>query len=355
MIEVFANGRKFSYWTSAKINRSLDHIAATFNLNVIAVDKSGNPVKLFPGDSVEIAVNGNTVIRGYVEKFSASFANGTHAFTVSGSEISCDIADCCIESPLEWKNKTLVQIAEDICCKLGIQFINEYGVDPGKPINKFSVDPGVKALETITKLCRERGIIPCSNGLGQVYLFKPSGANRGPKLVQGENLLSASMDFSINNRYSVYNVFGSGKAKSKVVASRSDSDVGRYRPLIIVDSNATQKESVEARAEWEYNIRKAKSMNFKCSVQGWNSNDGIWEPGVISSFYAPALCVNDPLDLLISSVEYSWNESGEITNVSLVSPDVYLPQPEVKKSSSKTKTRVSAKSPWDSIKKAVKG
>lgn len=349
MIEVFANGMKFKYWTGVKISRSLDHIASGFSLSIVARDSIGNTVKLFPGDSVEIALNGTTVIKGYVEKFSTSFSAGSHTFSVSGSESSCDIADCCVDNPLEWSNKTLDQIINDICGKFGLTFSNVMGVDVGKPLKKFSVDPGTKALETISKLCKERGIIPCSNGLGQIYLLKPSGCKRGPQLKQGVNLVSASVDFSITDRYSAYYVYGSGKAKLKVKATKTDQDVGRYRPLIVVDSNATQKESVEARADWEYSIRKAKSMGFKCSVRGWSSGSGLWEPGLMCSFEAPDLCVEESVDLLLSSVEYSWDDNGEVTNITLVSPDVYTPQPETKK------VKTKARSPWDSIKKAVKG
>ncbi len=351
MIEVFANGQKFSYWTSARISRSLDHIAAGFSLNIVAKDPLGNLVKLFPGDSVEIAVDGVTVVKGYVEKFSTSFSPGSHSFSVSGSEISCDIADCCVENPMEWQNRNLEQIISDICGRFGLFFQNVMGVDVGKVLVKFSVDPGVKALETMSKLCKERGVIPCSNGLGQIYLLDPAKCPRGPELKQGVNLTSASVDFSINDRYSAYYVYGSGKAKSKVKSVKNDSDVGRYRPLLVVDSNATQKESVEARADWEYSIRKAKSMGFRCSVRGWSHEGGIWKPGVMCSFCAPDLCVDEPLDLLVSAVDFEWGDGGEVTNITLVSPDVYLPQPSTKKS----KAKKVSNSPWDAIKKAVRG
>ena len=349
MIDVYANGQKFSYWTGAKISRSLDHIAASFSLNIVARDSVGNAVKLFPGDSVEIKVDGITVIKGFVEKLSTSFAAGSHSVSVSGSETSCDLADCCVDSPFEWKDKTLDKIVSDICSRFGLKFSNSMGVDVGKALKKFSVEPGAKALETIAKLCKERGIIPCSDGIGDVYLLNPAKASRGPELKQGVNLMSASVDFSINDRYSVYEVFGSGKAKSKVKATKRDSDVSRNRPLLIVDSNATQKESVEARAEWEYTVRKAKSMGFKCAVHGWSHSAGLWEPGMMCTFEAPDLYVEEPIDLLVSSVEFEWGGNGSVTNITLVSPDVYIPQPETKKKKPTTK------SPWDSIKKAVKG
>ena len=351
MIEVFSNGRKFTGWTDARIVRSLDHIAATFSLSLVARNAEGERVRLFPGDSVEVAVNGTKVISGFVDSLSSSFSAGSHSIGVSGSECSADIADCCIESPLEWENKKMDEIVRIICAGFGLTFSNVMGVDVGQPFKKFSVEPGSKALDTISKLCKERGILCCSNGLGKLFLLKPDSCPRGPALEQGVNLMSADVDFSLVERFSSYTVYGTGKAKKKVVAMSSDADVARNRPLIIVDSNAVEKDKVQARADWECKVRKAKSMGFRASVSGWEHDGGIWEPGVICSFLAPELFVEFPLDLLVSSVEYSWGTSGEVTSLTLVSPDVFEPQPESKKSKAK-KTK---SDPWNSIKKAVQG
>ena len=96
MIEVFANGRKFSSWTEARVSRSLDRIAATFSLTLVARSSDGDRVRLFPGDSVTVSVDGVKVINGYVDDLKASFASGSHAVSVTGSEKTADIADCSI-------------------------------------------------------------------------------------------------------------------------------------------------------------------------------------------------------------------------------------------------------------------
>ena len=352
MIEVYANGRKFSEWTEARVQRSLDHIAASFSLSLVARNPDGDPVRLFPGDSVEVAVNGTKVISGYVDRLSTSFSAGSHTVSVSGSECSADIADCCLDNPLEWENKKMDEIIRIVCAGFGMSFANRMGVDVGAPFKRFSVEPGTKALDTISKLCKERGILCCSDGLGKVYLLKPESCPRGPALRQGENLMAASVDFSLVDRFSSYTVYGTGKAKKKVVGEASDSDVPRKRPLIVVDSNAVEKDKVQARADWESRIRKAKSMGFRATVHGWEHDGGLWVPGVICSFEAPELFVGSPLDLLVSSVEYSWGSQGEVTNMTLVPPDVFEPQPESKKPKA---VKAPKADPWKSIKKAVQG
>lgn len=350
MIEVFANGRKFAYWTAASVARSIDHIAATFSLTLVARSENSDNVHLFPGDSVEIAVDGEKVLSGFVDKFSTSFSQGSHQVNVSGNEKTIDLSDCCIESPFEWENKKMDEIIRSICARFGIRFDNRYGVDVGKPFARFAVEPGSKAIDTLSKLCKERGVMPCSDGRGTVFLFTPEKAPRGPMLRQGENLVSASVDLSLSDRFSKYTVYGTGKAKSKAVGVANDQDVQRSRPFVLVDSNSIDKDKVQARADWECRVRKAKSMSINASVVGWTHSGGLWEPGTICSFIAPELFVRFPLDLLVSGVEYSWGSEGQVTNLTLVQPDSFLPQPET------SKVKKSAKAdPWASIKKAVQG
>lgn len=351
MIEVFANGRRFSEWTDARITRSLDHIAATFSLSLAARNAEGDRVRLFPGDAVDIAVNGVDVVSGYVDQLATSFSAGSRTLSISGSERSADLADCCLDETLEWENKKMDEIIRSICAGFGIKFSNKMNVDVGAPFQKFSAEPGAKAIDTISKLCRERGILCCSDGLGGMFLIKPDSCPRGPALTQGANLLSASVDFSLVDRFSSYTVHGTGKAAKKVMATAKDPDVTRKRPLVIIDSNAVEKDKVQARADWERKIRKAKSMGFRASVFGWSIPGGVWEPGLVCSFHAPELFVEDPLDLLVSSVEYSFSSRGQITNLTLVHPDSFEPQPESKK----IKAVKPKSDPWAAIKKAVQG
>lgn len=348
MIEVFANGRKFSYWTAARVSRPLDHISASFSLNLAAKSENSDNVRLFPGDSVEIAVDGEKVLSGFTDKFSTSFSQGSHQVGVSGYEKTIDLVDCCIESPFEFENKKMDEIIRSICARFGIRFDNRYGVDVGKPFTRFAIEPGTKAVDAFSKLCKERGVMPCSDGRGTIFLFTPEKALRGPMLRQGENLVSASMDLSLSDRFSKYTVYGTGKAKSKAVGVANDQDVQRSRPFILVDSNSVDKDKVQSRADWECRVRKAKSMAFNASVVGWTHSGGLWEPGTISSFLAPELFVRTPLDLLVSAVEYSWGSEGQMTNLTLVQPDSFLPQPEKAK-------RVAKADPWANIKKAVQG
>lgn len=354
MIEVLANGKKFAGWTSVTISRTIESISGSFSLELSTGRPGYSAVGLFPGDSVQIFSDGILALVGYVEKISASFGASAHKISVTGRETTCDLVDCAVESPLEWKRKKADAIISDILSKYGIPFYNAYGVNVGAELSTFAIDPGTKAIDAIAKLCKERGFLACSNGFGSVFLFDPSAAVRGPTLRQGQNLLSASAEVSLSGRFSAYKVFGSGSPKKKVVGEASDSEVGRYRPFVAVDANATEKESTQARADWECEIRRAKSVNYRCTVPGWfRSPESIWSPGIVCKVEAPAIFAGNGVDLLVSSVGLSFGSGGSIANLGLCSRDAFTPQPETKKKQGQ-KTKAKSVDVWAGIRKAVR-
>ncbi len=352
MIDVYANGKKFSGWLSARLGFSLDHIAATFSLSLAPLgDLEG--LGIFPGDSCEVFCDGERVIDGFVDRLSSSFGTGLHTVEVSGSERTSDIADCSLVVPHEWTDRDAGEIVSDVCRAFGLYFSNPLGVDSGKRFSKFSAEPGGRALDVISKICRERGILVRSDGLGRVSFFRPELARRGDSLRQGENLLSARAEYSLVDRFSEYTVLGTGNPRKKVSGKASDAEVLRPRRLVIVDTNATEKDKVEARAEFEKNSRMAKSSKVEATVSGWMSGSGIWKPGVVCSVLAPALGIPCE-DFLVNSVNLSWSPSeGETASLSLVPPGSYAPQPERSK---KKKGKSPGKpDPWNSIRKTVRG
>ena len=337
MIEVRANGKKYSGWENPRITKSLDKFAADFSLGITPQDYVYFPIGILAGDLVEIYLDETLVFKGYNNDTSPSFTPGGHTASIAGREITADIVDCPLESPSEFQNKKADEIIRVICATFGIAFSNPRNVAVGAPLKTFSVEPGAKAFETIQKLCKGRGIIPISDGCGNVSLFSTDSCKHGDALIQGKNILSASGKINDSNRYSKYIVLGTGDPKKKIQAVVTDETVERYRPLIIVDSSATTQEQVQARAAWEAKIRAAKSLSFNVSVSGWKDSHGLWEPGLLCPFEAPAAGMVTRTDFLVNSVSFGWGSGGEISELTLIPPEVFEPQPEIEK---KKKTKV---------------
>lgn len=356
MIEVFSNGLKFGYWTGVSVTRSLGNIAGSFNLQLVSQNGQGQRVRLFSGDLVEVDLDGVGVLKGFVGPLSVGFDESSETLSVSGHEMTCDLVDCCCVKQMEWQNKTVDRIVSDICSEFGINFYNPFGTYFGKPIDVFSVDPGTKAVDAISKLCKIRGVLPCSDGMGKVFVVKPSDCPRGPKLAQGENIINASANYNSEALYSDYYVYGTGKAQKKIQAHRNDPTV-RNRPLVIVDVNSVDKSSVEARAEWEMSIRRSRGISYNISVKDWMRDDGsrIWEPGVICTIDAPALLLDEPVDMIVSQVTYTFDmQNGKSSVLTLVPIDSFEPEPETKKPQANKSPKRKAVNVWAQVEKTVK-
>lgn len=338
MIEIFSNGKKYSGWENPKITRSLDNFSASCSMSLPPKDYSSFPVGIFPGDLIEVYLNEEKVFKGYNRDDSPSFSFGAHSVSISAMETTADIIECSIESPAEFSNKKADEIIREICVLFGIHFSNSKKVNVGAPLKIFSVEPGSKAFETILKLCKSRYLIPISDGIGNASLFDASNCDHGDPVIQGLNILSASGKINDVNRYSKYIILGGGDPKKKLQAVVTDETVERYRPLVIVDTNATTQEQVQARAAWEAKIRAAKSISFNASVSGWKYSKGFWEPGLICPFKAPAAGAVEKIDLLLTSVSYGWGSNGEISELTFMPQDAFAPQPETEKKKKIKKT-----------------
>ncbi|MCL9788254.1 hypothetical protein J4530_08815 [Neisseria subflava] len=74
-------------------------------------------------------------------------------------------------------------------------------------------------------------------------------------------------------------------------------------------------------------MREAKSTQLSCTVAGWTQHNGqLWDINQRAQVEAATLAVQG--ELLISAVEYGYDDSGEITKIELIRPEALLPSPE---------------------------
>ena len=75
-----------------------------------------------------------------------------------------------------------------------------------------------------------------------------------------------------------------------------------------------------------------RSISFSITVKGWKRDEtSLWEPGIVCTVNSPALLVDDPVDMIVSQVNYSFGTGGETTSLTLVPVDSFEPEPEKQK------------------------
>ncbi|EBM3814020.1 phage tail protein, partial [Salmonella enterica] len=64
-IELFISGKVFSGWTGVSVRRSLEHLAGSFELELMMPGQPA-PDGITPGLPLKLQINGVTVITGYL-------------------------------------------------------------------------------------------------------------------------------------------------------------------------------------------------------------------------------------------------------------------------------------------------
>lgn len=317
--EIKINGMVYGGWKTARIERGIEQIAGSFELGVTERwPGQDTPRQIRRGERCEVLADGETVITGWVDDARPSYADTQHDFQVSGRDATGDLVDCsAIHKSGQWGNTVLDRIARDVCAPFSIPVSVE--TDMGKAFSSFAIQEGETAFELIERACRMRAVLPVSDGKGGLVLTRAKDTRPVAELVEGVNILSASGEFGMKERYSQYIVKGQDRGSddnfdtpethSQVRAEASDSFVARYRPLIVLAESHGPHATFKDRATWERNVRRGRSSRATVTVQGWRSADGqLWRPNTMVHLKSPWLGVD--AELLVSSVALTLDEQG---------------------------------------------
>lgn len=339
VVTLTVNGTKHEGWKTVRINRGVEQISGAFSLEVTERwPKQPEKREIPEGARCTVAIDGEVVITGYVDDVEVSYDQETHSVRVSGRDATGDLVDCsAIHKPGEWHDRTLEQIAADICAPFGVKLRTE--VNTGKAFADFTLQKGETAFEAIQRMCRARGVLAMADGRGALVICR-SGTQRFGKLVEGKggNIKNAEAKRSWRDRFSEYRVTGQapgtewgtpGEAAG-VSAIARDHGVTRYRPMLIV-ADLAEGVSFADQANWHARTREAKSKPATFTVQGWAFKGGLWHPNRLVPVHAPVAKVVG--DRLIASIDQTLTEKeGELTKISLVGAGAFdvLPVPETK-------------------------
>lgn len=276
-VELLIDGKLYGGWKSASVTRAMDAASGTFNLSV--TDRwtpASEPWAIEPGDACELRVDGETLISGYVDMVRANYNGTGRSIQVQGRDKSADMIDCsAVHKPDQWKNITVLQLAEILAKPFGITVKAE--TDVGAPIDLVKLQHGETALEALNRHAKMRKVLVMPDGKGGILLTRTGARQAAVPLVQGQNILEASGTLDWSERFSEYIVKGqsgyreetSEETEAHAVATTKDAYVDRYRPLIVVNDTETNSGTAKERAAWEANTRIGKSAQAQITVQGW--------------------------------------------------------------------------------------
>lgn len=207
-VVLLVEGKRYAGWEEIEVSRSMRAISGRFSLRV-SERYPGNPTRwpVAQGAACSVFLDGQTVISGFVDSRSASFSATDHSVSVTGRDRSADMVDSAPEiGTYELSNQTVLQIAKRLGAPFGVSFGSNIG--GLEKLDRFDVQPGETAFETVSRACQMSAVLPIPQGDGSVMLERESATRTGTDLVEGENILSASVAKSMEERFHRYIVAG---------------------------------------------------------------------------------------------------------------------------------------------------
>lgn len=310
-VTLTVNGTTYGGWKTATVRRGIEQVAGSFELTVS--DRWSGQDERWPirkGDACTLKESGDVLITGYVDDAIPFFDSKQHGITVTGRDKTGDLVDCsAIVKTGQWKDRTLLQVATDICKPFGIPVTDEAGADT--PFKTAALQEGETAWEALERAGRMRGVLLVSDGKGGLVITRAGTGRINTPLVQGKNIKVGRGAFSMRDRHSVYTCKGqavgfdtsSPEQNASPVGEATDPAVTRYRPLVILAESTSDAAGLKNRAMWEAAVRKGRSARPVFTVQGWRHADGLWSPNLLVPVKCPYLDLDQ--EMLVVSVAHT--------------------------------------------------
>lgn len=353
MLTATVNDVTYKYFKSYEVQRSVEDLAGSFSLEIS--NKAGKVMPMQIGDSVQIRVNNYPILTGYIEKLKATYSDSEHTISMAGRDKVADFVDSTIGTKLELKAPiTLEQIIKLVMKNInmtGVPIINNAGkLDAFNAGDLVSGQVDETIFEFLEKYTRKRQVLMTTDGNGGFVLARAGSKKAEGRLIHlldddRNNIIDASVEYDDTERFYEYRVHSQGnptagnnigKSSNKELTNRIgiayDPYIRKTRVLDITAESSTDSATLKKRAEWEANIRMARGFSYSATVYGHSGIEGgkPWEPNTKVSVSDDFALISE--SLIIKSVTYSLSVGeGSKTDLEMVDPDSYLPEPVVEK------------------------
>jgi prophage tail gpP-like protein len=367
-VQLRVNGLAYAGWKTVRITRGVEAVAGGFALGFS--DRWGNIARPWPiqeEDECSVALEGEVVLTGYVDRRRLSYSASEHSLSVEGRDRTGAMVDCsAVLKSWEFHNIELLNLATKLCEPFGISVrldatVGKISIATGKggghvtaggtgktalgvpkAPRKFCIDPGESAFEVLDRACRMAGVLPVSDGQGGLVLTRAGSDRVGTPLIEGENILSGSVEYDATARYRKYIVGAQhpatadwldGSVTNAVSGSATDENVRRAERVLMIRPEASCTPAMaKVRAAWEAKVRAARGDTVTITVQGWTTRGALWPVNALVPLRSPRLEIDG--EMLITQAVFSLDPSGgSTTELTLRRPDAFIPEPTVTKAS----------------------
>ncbi len=368
VLTVSINNQVFDQVISVEVTRDLQNIAGCFRVTLvdearlrnaliaqIGVASPNGPINA--GNPVAIAIDGEPVLVGWIDRPRFNWKAGRIACTITGRDKTGDLVDCAAlpEGPSQFSGVDLLHVANLVCAPFGIPVRAD--VDIGGPFERLAKYKHMTALAFLESAARQRSVLLTSDGIGGLILTR-GGSTRGPAtLAIGENALEIDAEFDWEQRFSDYYVMQDlgrsrigqpslnhttapaaddayedtipgadsvlAEANTGQVGHAIDPEITRYRPTVRLTRSQSGVSSVQEQAEWALRVGKGQADRVYIDVLEWRAGPGntLWRPNQVVPVWDPYSGIDR--DMLVAGVTFRLSQEGRMTRLRVAGITAY--------------------------------
>ncbi len=334
-VELLIDGRVHTGWKRAEVQRSIEQLAGGFILELSQRWPGADLPDIREGLSCQVRFGADVVITGWIDQVETELTDNSSTIRIEGRDKTGDLVDCsAIYKGGQWRGVKLERIVRDILAPFGIPLVIAPGLDQGDVFKSFALEDGEKAFDAIDRACRLRAVLCASTPEGALWLGTAGTEDSGVTLTEGVNIKRITSTHTWKDRHSRIIVKGQvpgddneyGASAAQLKAEATDSEIDRYRPLVVTAEHGTSSSALRERAAWEVNARMGRGKRGKVVAVGWRTGkDGaegkLWRENTLVRVVSPRSKLDD--ELLIVACAYTQTEQGKVCEVTVALPEAF--------------------------------
>lgn len=359
-ITIEIDGVNLADFISGSVSIQLDQFCNSFSFTT--TKDLQNEYNIFPESECKIFINNKIAITGIIDSVSPSEDASGSTVDISGRDRTCDIVDSDLPESISLSgNFSLKTVIEKVLISLGLTEIKVIEDIPEDELRKFtsadivSAEVDKNAFEFINDYAQKVSVLLITNAEGNIVITRATEDRYSDKLLNDvgnpdNNILSSSASYDYSQRFNKYIVYSQSNTSTQTsdiklenVAQKGiaiDDEIRESRVMVIKSNNSCDSSTCEEIATLEANIRRANSLNYSCTVAGYETNNGqLWERNKLVQVFDIDNDINS--ELLIKGITFNFGD-GATTDLELALSDAYTLQAsldEVNGRTNKTKTK----------------
>ena len=326
-VALLIDGKRFRYWESMQIRRSIDSMDtlefdSPFDVDIPGFKETFRP---FSYKTVVVTVGGNPLFTGVIVGINPDVDTDKKIIMVNGYSLPGVLNDCTPPAssfPLEFDDQGLREIAKTLVIPFGLDV--DFQVNQGAVFERVALKPKKKILVFLIELAKQRNLIISSTSEGKL-LFQQSinVGNPVAQLQQGSSpVVSVKPLFNPQEYYSHV----TGLEPVFIGLSGSQFTVknphlgGVIRPYTF-DVPDTVDADIKVATEAKVGRMFGNTAVYSVRVDTWrDSSDNLWKPNTTVKLVAPDAMIYNDYEFIIRSVEFARNQASESAILDLAIP-----------------------------------